>query len=268
MAAVLPEHQAWLTDALGSEAERVKFVDMGRLGANPARILPAWREFVDQYDGRPVRGIGEPIWPGRRSAELVESQLHEALLNVAVEPEIPLWLVCPYDAEQLPPDIVEEAHRSHPVIVECDQFQGSASYSGRPHVDTMFSAELPGLTGEPIITTIQPGNAERLEAYVRLETYVSGLSAGQAAALAEAAQQVALGSIHRGAAELTVGIWNEPDAVICEVADQTVLADPLHGRRLPIPDEHEGLWRANQLCDLVQLRSTPYGTTVRLHAWR
>jgi prepilin-type processing-associated H-X9-DG protein len=30
-----------------------------------------------------LRGAGEPIWPERRPAELVECQRHESLLNVA-----------------------------------------------------------------------------------------------------------------------------------------------------------------------------------------
>lgn len=266
--AVLPEHREWLAVGLGDRADKVGFVDMSRLGANPARILPAWQEFIDANAGRPVRGVGEPIWPGRRPAELAECQLHEALLNVAVDPAVPLWLVCPYDAERLGPQIIEEAHRSHPVIVESDGYHGSGGYTGRAHVDTIFGGDLPPMSPEPIRTTVTAANAERLEAYLRLECYVAGLSADKAAQLAEAAHQLALGSLHRGAADVTVRVWNQPDAVTCELIDRTVITDLLHGRRTPIADEHEGLWFANQLCDLVQLRSTAAGTTVRVHAWR
>ncbi len=74
---------------------------MTQLGSNPARIIPAWRDFLDEHPGTPVRGVGEPIWGGRRPAEIVECQLHEALLNVAISPATPLWLRCPYDATQL-----------------------------------------------------------------------------------------------------------------------------------------------------------------------
>ena len=79
-------------------------------------------------DGQAVRGIGEPIWSGRRAAELVECQLHEALLNVAVEPDVPLWLLCPYDVQTLPAEVVTEAHRSHEVIVEVEHHRRGALY--------------------------------------------------------------------------------------------------------------------------------------------
>ena len=53
---------AALTEALGRDAEHIRFADMDAVGANPARIIPAWREFVDANPGRRLRGIGEPIW--------------------------------------------------------------------------------------------------------------------------------------------------------------------------------------------------------------
>jgi len=40
------------------------------------------------------------------------------MLNVAIDPEAPLWLICPYDAVTLPALVIEEARRSHPVIVD------------------------------------------------------------------------------------------------------------------------------------------------------
>ena len=37
-----------LRSALNGEGEGVRFADMGEVGRNPARIIPAWREFVDE----------------------------------------------------------------------------------------------------------------------------------------------------------------------------------------------------------------------------
>ena len=187
---------------------------------------------------------------------------------MAVDPEIPFWLICPYDAGTLGADVVEEAHRSHPVIVEADSYAGSVRYGGRAHIDSMFGADLPDPPGTPITTTFSSDNVGRLVAYLRLELYVAGLTAVKASQLAEASHRLALSSLHRGATDGTIRIWNAPDALICDVSDETVVDDLLHGRRTPFGEDHDGLWLANQLCDLVQLRSTPNGTTVRVHAWR
>jgi hypothetical protein len=269
MVAVGALHTKWLRDALDGHAD-VEFVDMEELGRNPAQIIPAWQQFLNPESGRfgPVRGVGEPIWPGRRPEELVECQLHEAMLNIAIDPDTPFWLICPYDAVTLSPAVVEEAHRSHPVIIDAGSYYGSAHYTGSAHVDEMFAAELSELVGQPIATVFTAYNVSRLYTYVKLELYIAGLPAGAAGDIAATAQQLALNSLQRGAAEVTVQIWSQPHALICEVLDNTVIHDLLLGRRVPVDDEHDGLWHANQLCDLVQMRSSSAGTTVRLHAWK
>jgi hypothetical protein len=64
--ALPPDRLALLRGALSSdEADRVGFADMTVIGNNPARIIPAWRDFLDATaaDGRAVRGIGEPVFP-------------------------------------------------------------------------------------------------------------------------------------------------------------------------------------------------------------
>jgi hypothetical protein len=115
---------------VGVDARGVQYLDMAELGANPARIIPAWQAFVDEHGGyqRPVRGLGEPVWAGRRAGEVVECQLHQALLNLAVAPDVPLWLLCPYDADALPEPVLTEAARSHPALREAGAYRASTSY--------------------------------------------------------------------------------------------------------------------------------------------
>ena len=71
-----------LQQALGSDSELVRFADIQLLGRNPARMIPAWREFVEEEapDGRPVRGISEPIWLGRSAAEMASSPASRSAL--------------------------------------------------------------------------------------------------------------------------------------------------------------------------------------------
>src|ERR671916_497831 len=92
--------------------DRTDFIDVAELGGTRAKITPAWQKFIDIEAGGnpPARGVGEPIWAGRHTEELIECQLHEALLNVAVDPMTPFWLVCPYDAERLEQPVIDEAY--------------------------------------------------------------------------------------------------------------------------------------------------------------
>src|SRR4029077_1574339 len=104
-----------LQEELGGEGEGVHFADMSVVGANPALIIPAWRDFVEanRLQGRAMRGIGEPIFAGRRPAELVECQRHEALLNIAFDNGAAWELLCPYDTSVFGPVVINEARRSH-----------------------------------------------------------------------------------------------------------------------------------------------------------
>src|SRR5919106_4068218 len=81
LVAVCEDKAALLRAALGEDADRVRFADIERLGRNPACIIPAWREFLAAAGSGPRLGIGEPVWPGRSEAELIECRRHESLLN-------------------------------------------------------------------------------------------------------------------------------------------------------------------------------------------
>jgi hypothetical protein len=58
--------------------------------------------------------------------------------------------------------------------------------------------------------------------------------------------------------------------MVCEIRDKGRFDRPLADRERPSRDiaAPRGLWLANQLCDLVQIRSVPEGTVVRLHKHR
>lgn len=270
MAAVTAGHLEQLRSALGPQAEHVEFLDMAELGANPARIIPAWFRFLDAglTAGRQPRGVGEPIWAGRRPAEVVECQLHEALLNLAVAPDTPLWLRCPYDSRALDAAVLAEAHRSHPVLVGPDGYRGSQAYGGAHHVDAMLAAELaePAVPADSLEFRI--GDLAAVAALVGDHAARARLSAPRTAALVTAAREIADNSVRHGGGGGLLRVWAAADALVCEIRDAGHLADPLVGRRPPRPGTTGGgLWTAHQVCDLVQIRSTAGGTVVRLLTW-
>jgi anti-sigma regulatory factor (Ser/Thr protein kinase) len=96
-----------------------------------------------------------------------------------------------------------------------------------------------------------------------------GLSQEQVEILGLAASELATNSVRHGGGAGTVAMWREPGAVVVEFSDPGRLADPLAGRLMPPVDAEggRGVYLVNQLCDLVQLRSSADGTTVRVLTW-
>jgi anti-sigma regulatory factor (Ser/Thr protein kinase) len=264
---MLPDRLRVLRDAMGEMADRVEWVDMATVGANPACIIPAWRAFLDEHRGAgPVRGIGEPIWLGRRGQELAEAELHEALLNLAFD-DGPAWrLLCPYDVTALPGDVLEQALRNHPVGDRADL---EVAYAGHEHAVRTFSHELPAAPSVATALEFGPEDLGAVRDVVRRACEAARLHPSATDDVVLAAHELAANSVQHAGGGGWLLLWDEPGALAVEVRDHGLIDDPLVGRNpLDLASEHgRGIWMANQLCDLVQVRSGDHGTQVRLYAW-
>lgn len=264
-----PEKIELLRNALRSHADSVMFADMAEVGANPARIIPAWHDFVQRHgaNGNRLRGIGEPIWNGRPDDELVECQRHEALLNVAFGKGQPWWLLCPYDTSQLDGGVIKEALRSHEYVMEDGATRLSPEFAGLDACGAPLSVPLV----DPVTGLRELAfDAEALFDLRREATrfaVTEGLSANRAKLFVTAINEVATNSILHGGGAGTLRLWREGNKLIAEVRDFGRYSEPLADRRQPgpRPNDPRGLWVANQVCDLVQIRSVPDGTVFRLH---
>ena len=254
---------------LGRDADGVAFADMDIVGANPARIIPAWREFAAENAGRRLRGVGEPIWAAREGPELVECQRHEALINLAFADVAGFRLLCPYDVQALDPAVVEEARRSHPVVVNGGRTRSEA-YSGLEAVSAPFDAPLPEPAAEPDEMTFGIDDLKPLRWLVASSAEAAGLGTVRAEDFVLAVNEVASNSVKHGGGRGTLRLWQEPSALVCEVRDGGRIDQPLIGRERPSVGQAggQGLWIANQVCDLVQVRSFDDGSAVRLHMRR
>src|SRR4051794_8093963 len=236
MVAVGAERIELLTEVLGPDADAVCFADMAELGANPARIIPAWHSFLEAEGepGRAIRGIGEPIWAGRTPDELTECQLHEALLNVAFRGADGFRLLCPYDAAALPSGVVREARCSHPVVVQGVERSWSPDYRGRDGVPPQSEAPLPP---PPLGARSLGFDADTLtdvRELVQTCGETAGLDDEQVNELVLAVHELASNSILHGGGIGVARAWHDDGAAVCEVRDRGRFDDPLAGRPVRI----------------------------------
>ena len=85
-----------------------------------------------------------------------------------------------------------------------------------------------------------------------------------------AVNEIATNSVRHGGGRGVLRMWATTATAFAEVADQGRIDEPLAGRRPPVSPQENGvgLWLVNQLCDLVQVRSFPTGSVVRMHMSR
>jgi anti-sigma regulatory factor (Ser/Thr protein kinase) len=95
----------------------------------------------------------------------------------------------------------------------------------------------------------------------------AGLSRQQVTDLVLAVSELAANTLRHTGGGGVVRAWQAAGELVCEIRDQGMITDPLAGRRPPARDDTggHGLWLVNQVCDLVETRTSPAGTVFRLH---
>jgi transcriptional regulator with XRE-family HTH domain len=119
-----------LREHLGKHGSTVEFVDSSDFLTTPIATLEAFKTFFDASlaHGAPwVRAIGEPIWT-RSDAEVRLWTRFESIFNL-VFGGYPLTAVCPYDERSVAPEIVHEAHLTHPLAVGDHGISKSPDYA-------------------------------------------------------------------------------------------------------------------------------------------
>jgi anti-sigma regulatory factor (Ser/Thr protein kinase) len=267
---VSAEKISLLRHGLGAGAEQVSFADMAGVGDNPARIIAVWQEFVAAHAGaEQLWGIGEPVHPERSPAELAECQLHEALLNVAFDAATPFWLMCPYDLEALADNVIDEARRTHPFVARGEPGEERQACGAFRPIDTAdpFDRPVPARPAGAAAMPFEAGSLRRVRAFVAEQAEQAGLDQRSAEAMVLAVGEIASNSLRHGGGYGELRAWVQDGSLVCEVSDQGHITTPLVGRVRPVLDGRggAGLWVANQLCDLVQIFSSPRGSTVRVY---
>jgi anti-sigma regulatory factor (Ser/Thr protein kinase) len=266
--AVPGRHAAVLRDVLGAESPLLRYGVMTETGRNPARLIPELYAFVQEYPGQRVRYIGETAWPGRTDAELCEAARHEALLNLAFA-STSVSIMCPYDVRGLAADVVGRVQRTHPAILQGGRTQLATSYAGHGVVPAECDDPLPAPPAYAQTLGYETSLRQARD-LVASHGAALGMAAERITNLVIAAGEITANTLRHTSAGGRLWVWHTGEEIICQVQDQGWITDPLAGRQRHSPeDSGHGLWVVNQVCDLVEIRtSQAAGTIIRLHMRR
>lgn len=253
-------------DAIGADFDDIAFVPTDEHGRNPARLMSLLDNFQATNDGRPCVGVNESVFAGRPAEAMAEAQLAETVLN---SPELRSWpmsIVCLYDADELDDRSLAQMRRSHPVIRgEADNDAYEPDLAG-----AMFATALTDPPGAVDSRRVGPDELAKTRDFVRDYAEKADLAPDRLEDLVLAANEIVTNSLQHGGGQCRISLWSVDSSVVCEVRDRGLILDPLVGRLTPLAaaPAGRGLWLANHLCDLVQIRSSQAGTVVRLRVDR
>jgi transcriptional regulator with XRE-family HTH domain len=121
-----------LSEHLGDAARSVKFVDSSRFLTTPTASLSGFKAFSEANleRGAPwLRILGEPRWEGRSDADVRLWTRFESLLNLVFAAS-PMTLACPYDERAVAPEVLRQAHLTHPHAMSDSGTSQSPEYTG------------------------------------------------------------------------------------------------------------------------------------------
>lgn len=266
--AAVPGHNfGALRDALGDTAGAITLTDMTQAGRNPGHILGGLLStFAAKHAPRPVRMIGEPIWPTRSEREYPACVQHEALTNKAFAGSN-VTVLCPYDVTALDPDVIADARTTHPVLWQAGKpEQPSSSFAP----DAAWARYNRPLQRSPAAITY---TARRLSDLRRVRSFTAkfarwfGLRPDGIADLQLIVNELATNSLQHSGGPCALALWRQDGHLVCEARDSGYLHDSLAGRR-PIHVDGargRGLFVVNALADLIRTHTAPGGTTVQAY---
>lgn len=259
-----------LRDVLGADGSPIMYFDSAAFYRHPVHTLRDYQTVVKQSAPRPVRALAEPVWDGWDERQILEWIRYESLINVVFEGSGARAL-CPYDTAALPPRVVAEARRTHPLLLADGASTPSAEYIDPETFgsvcDRRVRFDRPGAAG---YLPIDGDDLHALRSFVADHADRNGLARQPARNLVTAVNEVAANALQHGTPPIGLWLWRDGHTLIAEIGDNGFWRpgpSPLTGF---IPPDSAlqrgfGLWTVRLLVDLMELRAGWDGTFVRLH---
>jgi anti-sigma regulatory factor (Ser/Thr protein kinase) len=255
-----------LRPRLNGHGVLVTWADMRSIGLNPARLIDMIQLFAGLHHGRVIWCVQEPAWPGRSPEELCEVIRHEALVNLALA-DMPVSVLCPYDV-RLGTKLIVSVERTHPALIGGGRRWPSSSYVAGI---VPQECDLPLSTPPAASQTLRyRDDLAGVRDFAASRARRVGLAAHRVGDLIVAVGELAANTFVHTSGPGTLTLWATQSEIICQVNDTGQITDPLAGRLRRDPAAAgggHGLWVVQQACDLVQIRTSPAGTAIRLHMY-
>jgi anti-sigma regulatory factor (Ser/Thr protein kinase) len=258
---------ARLRRRLGTRADAVEFRDAAHWYSQPTRTIAAYSSFIDDHPSGRIRALAEPGWKARLPAEIAEWTRYESIVNQAFA-DVDGSVLCMYDRRTMTPEALDGARCTHPELVD-----GSGPHANDAFLDpSTVYAEVDRRPLPPV----PPGAREMpvdgidlcaLRAFVGDHAEDHGITSARLHDLLVATTEVATNAIRHGLPPVTCRTWTDDGDLVVDVTDGGHWQpEGLPGFLPPDPLVRAGfgLWGVRMLCPLVQLRTGPAGTDIRL----
>jgi anti-sigma regulatory factor (Ser/Thr protein kinase) len=253
---------AMMRDGLGSDAERVAFVDVSATYTRPARTLATYYgTFLEQLRRAPsVRAVAD-MQLGPMPADWDEWMGYEALTNLAYA-HLPVWVVCTYDANGLPDPVLQAVGRTHAEMLG-EEWQASDHFEDPRELVRSLTPEPEPL---PELRSISPGDdLERFREQLARELVAEKVPEARVFDALVAGTEIAANAVRHGGGIEEVRVGRAEGRFVCEVIDRgTGFDDPAAGYVAPRAGTGSGLWVARQLTWRIESFDSSGRFTVRM----
>jgi anti-sigma regulatory factor (Ser/Thr protein kinase) len=253
---------ATIRDALGPDADRVTFLDLGSTYTRPARAVASYYgTFLGQLRNAPsVRALAEFQF-GPTYEDWDEWVGYEAITNLAYA-HLPVWVVCTYNANGVPERVLNGVSKTHPEL-HTDGWQPTDHFEDPRELVRKLTPEPEPL---PELRSISTGDdLEVFREQLARELAAEKVPEGKALDLLVAGTEIAANAVRHGAGIAEVRVGNAEGRFVCEVIDRgSGFDDPVAGYLAPREGTGTGLWVARQLTWRLETFRSPRGFGVRV----
>jgi anti-sigma regulatory factor (Ser/Thr protein kinase) len=254
---------AVMREALGPAAAEVTFVDVSSAYTRPAQTLAAYHEvYAEQLRKTATLRAVADVQFGPDPAEWDLWTGYEAVFNHSFA-HLPAWVLCSYNANGTPDQIIEGVWQTHPEVVDGDTWTRSGDYEDPADLLRRLT---PAPTPLGDLRPIAFGrDLEEFRERLARELVAEGVSEAKALDMLLAATEVAANAIEHGGGVEAVRVGRAQGRFVCEIVDRGIgFDDPTAGYLAPREGVGTGLWIARQLTWQIEFFRSESGFTARV----